>query len=148
MARNVPPTPQKAQVPAPASSYAGYRPNFVQMIFHVGRTSRLAGALLRDPHISIFRKIFFLGAIAGLILALALPESVGELASTILPFIGPAIGLSGDIAIDWVAATVIGFNLLRIFPPEIVGEHYDRLFRTPAPQIPSRQPPVPRSSHR
>ncbi len=138
MANKVPPIPPPSQVPAQPGTVNYVRPSFMQMVFHVGRTSRLAGALLRDRRISIFRKFFFLLAIAGLILALLLPETIGVLVENILPFVGPVLGLPGDVALDWVAATVIGFNLLRIFPAEVVGEHYDMLFRVPVPNSQSR----------
>lgn len=120
------------------------RPNPLQMIFHIGRTTRLTGALLRDPRISIFRKLFFLLCIAALVVVVILPADVTQaLLESVLPFVGPLLGIPADIAVDWVAAAVAGYNLLRIFPPEIVGEHYDRLFRggvaasppTPQPQI-------------
>ncbi len=115
----------------------------MQLLFHVGRTTRLAGSLLADRRISIFRKLFFLAAILGLILALLLPESLGEIVANIIPFVGPVLGLPGDVALDWVAATVIGYNLLRIFPASVVGEHYDRLFRVVPAQSPvTKQPKI------
>src|SRR5271165_4391531 len=95
-----PPPSQTPIVPAPY-----VRPSPMQLLFHVGRTTRLAGSLLADRRISIFRKLFFLAAILGLILALLLPESLGEIVANIIPFVGPVLGLPGDVALDWVAAT-------------------------------------------
>ena len=41
-----------------------------------------------------------------------------------------ALGLPTEFAIDWIFVSVAAFNLLKLFPAEIVGEHYDRLFRS------------------
>ena len=60
-------------------------------------------------------------------------EGVTELVTNLLPVVGRFIGLGelpADAALDWVLVVVAGFNLLRLFPKEIVGEHYDRLFRS------------------
>ena len=129
-----PPPSQPPTVPAPY-----VRPSPMQLLFHIGKTSRLAGSLLADRRISIFRKLFFLAAIGALVLALLLPESLGAILENIIPFVGPVLGLPSDVALDWVAATVIGYNLLRIFPASVVGEHYDRLFRVIPVQAPTPQ---------
>ena len=44
-------------------------------------------------------------------------------------WIGDALGIPAEASLDWVAAAVAAFNLLKLFPAEIVGEHYDALFR-------------------
>jgi hypothetical protein len=48
-------------------------------------------------------------------------------ASLLLPV--EILELPLDGAIDWVTFAVATFSLLKLFPKEIVGEHYDRLFR-------------------
>jgi hypothetical protein len=115
-------------------------PNPLQLLLHVGKTARLAGALLRDVRVSVFRKIFFLSAIAALIGLLFATDAVTVVVESAIPLFGPLVGLPADAAFDWVAVAVIAFNLLRVFPAQIVGEHYDRLFhgRTlpkPSPKV-------------
>jgi hypothetical protein len=120
------------------------RPNPVQMLFHVGKTSRLAGALLRDRRISIFRKIFFIASLALLVLLLILGDAATELVSNILPFVGPVLDIPADATLDWVTLAIVSYNLLRVFPPELVSEHYARLFRAPQTIAPA----TPTSPHR
>ncbi len=129
--------PKNAQPPAKTPPPSQARPNPFAMFFHIGKTARLAGAILRDPRVSIFRKLFFLVSIAVLLLALAAPETIGAVVSNVIPLVGPAIDIPADVTLDWVAVAVAAFNLMRIFPDEIVSEHYDRLFRA--------QPSAPRA---
>ena len=123
---NPPRTSSTAMVPATTPQS---RPNPFQLLFHVGKTIRLAGALLVDGRITIYRKLLFLGSLVILALALIAPDTIGVLLSEfILPFVGPAIDIPADIALDWVAIAVAAYNLLRVFPEEIVTQHYNRLF--------------------
>ncbi len=105
------------------------RPNPLQLLLHVGKTTRLAEALLNDPRVSILRKLMFISAICLMIITLLAGDAASELVSNILPLIGPVLGIPADASLDWVAVAVAAYNLLRIFPPQIVGEHYDQLFR-------------------
>lgn len=107
-------------------------PNPMSMLFHMFRTFSLAGSLLADPRIHPTRKSLFLGILGVLIAAVLGVEGVTELVTNLLPIVGQFIGLGeipADAALDWVVVVVAAFNLLRLFPKEIVGEHYDRLFR-------------------
>ena len=122
---NPPRTSTTAVVPTTPQS----RPNPFQLLFHVGKTVRLAGALLADSRITIYRKLLFLGSLIILALALVAPDTIGVLLSEfILPFVGPVIDIPADVALDWVAIAVAAYNLLRVFPEEIVTIHYNRLF--------------------
>jgi hypothetical protein len=125
------PPGDQPQVPAPQTTPLT-RPNPLTMIVHIGKTFRLAGAILRDPRVSIFRKLLFVLSIAVLLVALIAPDTIGGLLSEfVIPIVGPAfLGLPADISFDWIAVAVAAYNLMRVFPAEIVAEHYDRLFRS------------------
>jgi len=113
---------------------ANARPNPLQLLFHVGKTFRLASAILADGRVSIFRKIFFITAILGLVLLVLLPADLtSAVVESIVPFVGPALGLPVDATIDWVAIALVSYNLMRVFPTEIVSEHYARIFRNQQP---------------
>jgi len=125
---NAPSRPPTSMVPAPQPQTRP-NPNPFQLLFHVGKTTRLAGALLADPRVTIYRKILFVGSLMILVLALLAPETIGELVSAILPLV-PFAEIPADAALDWVAVAVAAYNLLRVFPDEVVAEHYQRLFHS------------------
>ena len=105
--------------------------NQIAMIFHIHKTVSLAAALLRDARVHWFPKLLFLGSIGALLLALFFPEMLGDIVGLSIPGVGPILDLLGipvDASIDWVAFAVAAYNLLKVFPAEIVGEHYDNLF--------------------
>lgn len=103
------------------------------LLLHARKTVGLAAAVLRDVRIHWFHKALYLVAVCSLLLAVLFPEALGDLLTFIgIPGLGGVLDLLGlpvDATIDWVAFAVATYNLLRIFPSEIVGEHYDRLFR-------------------
>lgn len=104
--------------------------NPLSMIFHWRKTIGLTNAVLRDSRVHWLPKFAFVGAIGALLMALFFPEAAAD----ILAFaptlgIGDALGVPVEAGIDWVAFSVAAFNLLKLFPAEVVGEHYDRLFR-------------------
>jgi hypothetical protein len=120
---------RQGRTPPPTS------PSPVAMVIHFIKTLNLAGSLLGDPRIHPVRKFAFV-TILGIFIAAALGVDVaGELITQILNFI-PGLGallgigeLPVDAAVDAVLIGVVAFNLLKLFPAEIVGEHYDRIFR-------------------
>ncbi len=118
----------------PHQELTAKQPNPLALIFHLGKTFRLTGALMKDGRVSIFRKIFFVGAILAMIVLLFSGDLAVELFANVIPFIGPAIGLPADAAFDWLAIAVLALNLLRVFPISIVGEHYNRIFKGQPPQ--------------
>jgi len=105
------------------------RPGAGEMLLHPGRTFKFLISLLRDPRVSVVRKLVFLVPIALLILALLAPETIlGVIAGTVLPVAGEVLSLPLDVSVDWITLAVIAFALLRIFPPHIVSEYHQRLF--------------------
>ncbi|WIG61031.1 MAG: hypothetical protein OJF49_003779 [Ktedonobacterales bacterium] len=108
------------------------KPNPLAMLFHVPKTFTLVGSVLSDARVHWLSKAFFVTCILALVAALFFPEAAAEMLGLGIPGVGWAfdiMGLPVDATIDWVALSVAAFNLLRLFPSEIVGEHYDRLFR-------------------
>lgn len=110
------------------------RLNQFALLLHVRKTVGLAVAVLQDVRVHWFHKSLYLVAVLSLLLAVLFPEALGDLLAFVgLPGLGgllDLVGLPADFAIDWVAFAVATYNLLRIFPADIVGEHYDRLFRS------------------
>jgi hypothetical protein len=107
-------------------------PRFLSLLLHVPKTIALTTAVLQDARVHWFPKLVFLGTLGTLLLALLLPETTAEILGLGIPGVGwafDAMGLPVDASIDWIALTVAAFNLLKLFPADIVGEHYDRLFR-------------------
>ncbi len=117
-----------------ATTYSA--PNPVAMFFHAFKTLTLTGSVLGDSRVHPVRKAAFVTVLGTLILAALGIEGAGELVTQVLnviPGLGLVIGageLPADLVVDWALVTVAAFNLLRLFPAEIVGEHYDRLFRS------------------
>ena len=102
------------------------------LLFHLGKTTSLVGAIMKDARVHWLPKFFFFGALGALLLALLFPETAGEILGLGIPGIGwafDALGIPVDATIDWAVLGVAAFNLLKLFPKEVVGEHYDRLFR-------------------
>ena len=104
--------------------------NQISLLLHIRKTFSLVNALLHDGRVPWISKSIFVTALAALLVALLGGDAVSELFANIFPVIGPTIGLPVDATFDWVAFSVAAFNLLKLFPAEIVGEHYDRLFRS------------------
>ncbi len=105
--------------------------NQLSLLLHIRKTVALAGALLSDRRIHWLPKVMFVSTIGFLLMALLGSDLVGDfLSNFIVPFLGPVVlGIPADATFDWVALAVAAFNLLKLFPSDIVGEHYDRLFR-------------------
>ena len=104
--------------------------NLLSMVFHFQKTAALTNALLRDARVHWLPKIAFVVSIFALLLALLFPEVATDFIGTI--GIGPIfdlLGVPAEAGIDIVAFGVAAFNLLKLFPADIVGEHYDELFR-------------------
>jgi hypothetical protein len=110
-------------------------PNPVQLILHVFKTIALAGSLLGDRRINPVRKGAFVIIISLLIAAALGVEGIGEILTeflNVVPGLGVLLGIGEipvDATVDWILVAVVAFNLLKLFPADIVGEHYDRLFR-------------------
>jgi uncharacterized membrane protein len=100
------------------------------VFLHGFKTFKLIGSLLADPRIALWRKVFFFGSIAGLLVILLFPDLINEFVlTTILPLVGTAFGLPLDAGIDWVGFALVVVSLLRFFPAELVAEHYRQIFQ-------------------
>jgi hypothetical protein len=104
-------------------------PRTFDVFFHLFKTMKLLSALLTDGRVPFVRKVLFLGSIAFLLVLLIFPDIFGELmTSTILPLIGTVLGIPLDAGFDWLAFALAIVGLLRVFPPEIISDHYQRIF--------------------
>lgn len=119
--------------PTDAGAGSASKPSPFALLFHIRKTTALVGSVLQDTRVSWVPKTVFLTCITALLAAILLPELGIDTAAFLgLPGFGAildALGLPVDASFDWVAFSVAAFNLLKLFPAEIVGEHYDRLFR-------------------
>jgi len=101
--------------------------NAFQAIAHLPRTLKVAGATLQDARVKLFPKIMFIGSMAFILAALLTPEALGELVAFV-PGLGDVLAIIGipvDGAIDWLALGIAALNLMKLFPQEIVNEHFD-----------------------
>ncbi len=106
------------------------RPRRMEIFLHIAKTGRLIKALLLDRRVSLWRKVFFFGAISGLLFLLLFPDLLNEtIMSTVLPLAGTVLGVPLDAGFDWLAFAIAVVTLFRFFPPELVAEHYRRIFR-------------------
>jgi hypothetical protein len=107
------------------------RPNPFALLFHIQKTFSLVGSVLADARVHWLQKALFVGTLGALLAALLIPELGVDLIGLLSGFGIPLdlLGLPPEAAFDWVAFSVAAFNLLKLFPAEVVGEHYDRLFR-------------------
>ncbi len=104
------------------------QPKRTDLIFHLVKTSKLVAAVLADRRVHIIRKIAYLGSVGALLAILLFPEALADVA-TAITIVFPFLEIPAEATFDWVAFAVATFSLLKFFPKEIVGEHYDRLFR-------------------
>ena len=104
------------------------------LLLHVRKTVALTSAVLRDARVHWFPKFVFLASVGILLLAVLFPEVATDLVAAVaIPGLGgifDILGIPVDGAVDWIAFAVATFNLLKLFPPDVVGEHYDRLFHS------------------
>lgn len=118
---------------SPADVGSTGKPNPFALLFHIGKTSALVGSILHDSRVSWIPKTVFLTCITALLAAIILPElGVDAGFFLALPGVGAGLDVLGipvDATFDWTVFAVAAFNLLKLFPTEIVGEHYDHLFR-------------------
>ncbi len=104
--------------------------NPVSMFVHIPKTIRLVGAVLSDPRVHWVQKFAFVGSIGALLLALFFPEMIADIfGGAFTGGLFDLVGIPAEAGIDWTVFAVAAFNLLKLFPAEVVGEHYDRLFR-------------------
>jgi len=64
-----------------------------------------------------------------MLVLLLFPDAFGEVVlSTILPLVGTVLGIPIDVGFDWGVFAIVVVSLLKVFPPELVSEHYQRIF--------------------
>lgn len=88
---------------------------------------KVAGAVLHDKRVNFVPKAMFVGSIVFILAALLTPEALAEFVA-VVPGVGDiiaALGIPIDGAIDWLAMGVAALNLMKLFPQEIVNEHFD-----------------------
>ena len=105
------------------------QPRRRDMVFHLLKTFRLVEAVLWDKRVSLIRKGAYLGGIAILLVLLLFPEVLADSATLLTPLfslVGVELPVEGSI--DWLALALGSFSLLSLFPKEILGEHYERIF--------------------
>jgi hypothetical protein len=119
---------QQQQRPLQPREYK--QPRRRDLVFHFFKTLRLVGDVLWDRRVSLLRKGIFVVGIGVLLILLLFPEVVGD-GATLLAAIFPLFGveLPAEGVADWLAFALASFSLLSVFPKEIVGEHYEQLFR-------------------
>jgi hypothetical protein len=105
------------------------RPRRFDIFLHAGKTLHLIGRLMLDRRVPILSKIFFVATIAFLLLILFFPDLVSEtILSAVLPVVGTVIGVPIDAGVDWMAFALLLVNMLRVFPEDLVAEHYRDIF--------------------
>src|SRR5258708_27487068 len=128
-------------MPSPTHS----NPNQFALLLHIRKTFALVGAVLADPRGPRVSKAAFVTAIGALVLALVGADGASALVEGLLPIVGPVLGLPAVAAFDWITLSVPSFRLFKLFPADILGGHYERLFRPPpgTPRTPYRPGPWP-----
>ena len=106
------------------------RPRRIDVFLHGFKTFKLIGALMTDGRVALWRKVFFFGSIAGLLVILLFPDALNEFVLTaILPLVGTVAGVPIDAGMDWVGFALVVVSLLRFFPADLVAEHYMQIFK-------------------
>jgi hypothetical protein len=120
--------PQSTTTGATPKQSSGVNP--LSMLLHLGKTFALTGAVLSDRRVHWLPKFAFIGLIGALMAGLLFPEMAVDVLG-VIPTAGlDLLGIPAEAGIDWMVFGVAAFNLLKLFPADIVGEHYDRLFRS------------------
>lgn len=112
----------------PQAARGGANP--LSMLVHIPKTIKLTGSVLSDPRVHWVQKFAFVGSIGALLLALFFPEMIADIfGGAFTAGLFDMVGIPAEAGIDWTVFAIAAFNLLKVFPADVVGEHYDRLFR-------------------
>lgn len=104
-------------------------PGRLQMLLHIGKSFKFIGSLVSDRRIALWRKALFFGAIALLLVVLFFPDLLGEFVmNMVLPLVGTIVGIPLDAGFDWAAFILAIPVLLRLFPADLMAEHYHNIF--------------------
>jgi hypothetical protein len=110
----------------------------VHSIVHLPRVFKVAGNVLKDARVSMGSKLMFVTGIAALLLALLAPETFVDVivaipgATAVLDLVGIPLEAAGD----WIAIGLAAFNLMKMFPQDVVNEHYDNVMQGAKPSGP------------
>ncbi|MFL5694925.1 MAG: hypothetical protein ACJ795_24300 [Ktedonobacteraceae bacterium] len=105
------------------------QPRRRDIFLHAGKSFKLISGLMTDRRVALWRKLFFVGSLGGLLVLLFFPDLFGEFfLSTVLPVVGTIAGVPIDAGFDWMAFALVAVNLFRFFPAELVAEHYRNIF--------------------
>src|SRR5437660_8266302 len=100
------------------------QPRRRDIFLHAGKSFKLVGGLMTDRRVALWRKLFFVGSLGGLLAILLFPDLFNEFfLSTVLPIIGTIAGVPIDAGFDWLAFALVAVNLLKFFPAELVAEY-------------------------
>jgi hypothetical protein len=122
---------------------AGKSPNALAILFNFPKTLSLVKSVFQDARVHWMPKIVFSLSLIVLLVALFVPEIFAEIvgAFSVIGLPLDLLGIPVDGTIDWIVAAVAAFNLLRLFPSQVVDEHYDRIFskhdKNAAPERPT-----------
>ena len=126
------PSQTQMQQPVQPRFYANVKhgqPRRRDIFLHAGKSFKLISGLMTDRRVALWRKLFFLGSLGGLLVLLFFPDLFGEfILSTVLPVVGTIAGVPIDAGFDWMAFALVAVNLFRFFPAELVAEHYRDIF--------------------
>src|SRR5258708_12758196 len=103
-------------MPSPTHS----NPNQFALLLHIRKTFALVGAVLADPRVPRVSKAAFVTAIGALVLALVGADGASALVESLLPIVGPVLGLPPDAAFDWIAFPAPPSNPFNPFPPPLL----------------------------
>ena len=96
-----------------------------QVFLHPVRSVNFLRALMVDRRIPLPKKALFVAMSCTMLALLLFPDVISEtILSMILPVLGSILGIPVDIGLDWAAFAILSVNLLRVFPADIVNEHY------------------------
>lgn len=112
--------------------------NAFQALAHLPRTLKVAGAVMGDSRVQFLPKAMFIGSIVFVLAALLTPEALAEFIA-VVPGLGDVLALGFlpvDGAIDWMALGLLAMNLMKMFPQEIVNEHFDTIVAKSKPTGP------------
>src|SRR5258708_12094784 len=97
------------------------RPRRIDVFLHGIKTFKLIGALMADGRVALWRKAFFFGSIASLLVILLFPDAINEFVLTaILPLVGTVLGLPLDAGFASLGFPPEVCSFLPFFPPDLL----------------------------
>ena len=105
------------------------QPRRRDLFLHTFKSFRMIKAVLWDERVSLARKAAYLGGMGVLLVLLLFPELLADSATLLSPLFSlVGIEIPAEGTIDWMALAFASFSLLSLFPKEVLGEHYERIF--------------------